>query len=74
MWGFDPWTFGSKAPSLTSRATTPAWSSLPKLRVVLLPLFPYMFSPLFLLSFLLYILCIQNRLCDRYETLHDVRV
>ena len=33
--GFDPWTFGSKAQSLTCVATAPAWISLPKLRVVL---------------------------------------
>ena len=47
MPGFDPWTFGSKAQSLTSVATAAARIGLPKLRVVSFPFVLISVSPVF---------------------------
>ena len=46
--GFDPWTFGSKAPSLAHVATEAAWLELLKLGVILSLLFLMLFPCCFL--------------------------
>ena len=45
--GFDPWTFGSKAPSFAHVATEAAWIKLLKLGVFLSYCFPYCFLLVF---------------------------